>query len=64
MKPQVEFIRLGPDLGEWNIGDKGVIVHYTNDTRGCPCALVVLYKDGSIVLAPYYTIKAIDPASL
>jgi hypothetical protein len=64
MRPQVEFIKLGPDLVEWNIGDKGVIVSYANDITGCPCALVVLYKDGSIVLAPYYTIKVTDPASL
>jgi hypothetical protein len=64
MKPQVEFIRLGPDLGEWNIGDKGVIMSYHNDRRGCPCALVALYKDGSFVVAPYFTIKVIDTASL
>ncbi len=64
MRPLVEFIRTGYYPEDWSIGDKGVIISHTRDAKGQSLAVVVLYKDGSIVTAPYYTIKVIDTAGL
>lgn len=64
MKTQVEFILQGPYKEEWDIGDRGVIEAHVTDINGQHKAVVILYKDGRIVIAPYYMMKAIDPASL